>query len=151
MVSTPLKNISQNGNLPQMRVENNKCLKPPPKYYKNSAKITTRPPGICINLWPFTFDPPKVREIVCPWLISGHQNSPGRKKVGHVSSLGITRFGCPFFLGDTSSPSVLLSVPFAGAKPNLDAPGRKLVNQRSVRYSRLFQLQYIPVSRWTNP
>jgi len=31
VVSTHLKNISQNGNLPQIGVENKKCLKPPPR------------------------------------------------------------------------------------------------------------------------
>ncbi len=32
MVSTPLKNISQNGNLPQNRAENKTYLKPPPRW-----------------------------------------------------------------------------------------------------------------------
>ncbi len=41
MVSTPLKNISQNGNLPQIGGENKKYLKPPPKSVCWFAFIST--------------------------------------------------------------------------------------------------------------
>ena len=39
MVSTQLKNISQNGNLPQNRGENKKYLKPPPRLEKIPEKV----------------------------------------------------------------------------------------------------------------
>jgi len=59
VVSTPLKNISQNGNLPQVGVENKKYWKTPPSYSYfpiSTSQFMAKVRYKCYNHHPQTID-----------------------------------------------------------------------------------------------
>ena len=93
MVSTHLKNISQNGNLPQNRGEHKRYLKPPPRIYSSNDDVhgdfeglracppsrITRPGG-----WKPTCSAPfETTEIQCRFLSDFSQPKSSRLGIAH--------------------------------------------------------------------